>query len=184
MIGRCVERCAGYTLVEMLIATALLASAAAVAVPMLVAPNPSRVRLAGTELVQAARFARSEAQRTRVPHGVRIDAAAERIQLFRLDTSTVPPTRLFTVRHPLHHGLYVLDLPVDAATRGVTIAAAGLTFSGTCGEARDVVFDQRGWPLCSNPLSVELTGATVDLSLGTASRRVTVAGVTGRVMLQ
>ena len=184
MYGRSLGRRAGFTLTEMLIATALLAAAAAVAVPMLAAPNPSRVRLAGTELVQALRFARSEAQRTRVPHGVRIDAATERVQLFRLDTSTVPATRLFTVRHPLHHGLYVLDFPADPATRGVTIAAAALTFAGGCGEARDVVFDARGWPLCSNPLAVEVTNGTIDLALGTATRRVTVAGATGRAVLQ
>jgi prepilin-type N-terminal cleavage/methylation domain-containing protein len=184
MFGRCLERCAGYTLTEMLIATALLAAAAAVAMPMLSAPSPSRARLAGTELVQALRFARSEAQRTQVPHGVRIDAATERVQLFKLDTSTLPPTRLFTVRHPLHHGLYVLDFPVDRATRGVHVAAAALTFAAACGEARDVVFDARGWPLCSNPVTVELTSAVIDLSIGNVTRRVSVAGTTGRVVLQ
>jgi prepilin-type N-terminal cleavage/methylation domain-containing protein len=184
MYGRSLARFAGFTLTEMLIVAALLAAAAAVAVPMLSAPNSSRVRLAGTELVQALRFARSEAQRTRIPHGVRIDAATERVQLFRLDTSTVPATRLFTVRHPLHHGLYVLDFPTDRATRGVVIAAAALSFASACSEARDVIFDARGWPLCSNPSTVELTGAAVDLSLGPVTRRVSVAGATGRVVLQ
>jgi hypothetical protein len=104
--------------------------------------------------------------------------------LFRLDMSTMPPTRLFTVRHPGHHGLYVLDFPVDPATRGVQITAAALTFAATCSESRDLVFDARGWPLCSQPLNVELTGAAVDLGSGTVTRRVSVAGVTGRVVQQ
>ncbi|HET8699158.1 MAG TPA: GspH/FimT family pseudopilin [Gammaproteobacteria bacterium] len=184
MHGRSLARFAGFTLTEMLIAAALVAAAAAVAVPMLSAPSPSRVQLAGTELVQALRFARSEAQRTRVPHGVRIDAATERAQVFRLDMSTAPATRLFTVRHPLHHGLYVLDFPTDPATKGVTIATSTLTFAGACTETRDVIFDARGWPLCSNPSTVELTSGTVDLALGGVTRRVTVAGATGRVVLQ
>lgn len=180
----CLRRCAGYTLTEMLIATALLGAAAAVAVPMLGAPNPSRANLAGTQLVQALRFARSESQRTQIPHGVRIDAAVERAQLFRLDTSTMPPTRLFTVRHPGHHGLYLLDFPADPATRGVQITAAALSFAGVCSELRDIVFDARGWPLCSQPVSVELTSAAVDLGNGAVVRRVSVAGVTGRVVLE
>lgn len=184
MNGGCRNRCVGYTLTELLIVAALLAAAAAVAVPMLRAPTASRVQLAGTQLVQAIRFARSEAQRTLVPHGVRMDAATERAQVFRLDMSTMPPTRLFTVRHPAHHGLYILDFPAEAATRAVQITAAALTFAGACSEARDLVFDARGWPRCSNPLSVELTNANVDVGNGTATRRVNVAGVTGRVVLQ
>jgi len=184
MDGHCRARFAGYTLTEMLIAVALLAAAAAVAVPMLRAPAPSRVQLAGTQLVQAIRFARSEARRTLVPHGVRIDTATERAQLFRLDMSTLPPTRLFTVRHPGHHDLYVLDFPAATATRGVQINAAALSFAAACSESRDLVFDARGWPLCSSPVSVELASADVDLGNGTTTRRVSVAGVTGRVVLQ
>lgn len=184
MLRRRRHRCAGYTLTEMLIATALLAAAAAVAVPMLGAPNPGRASVAGTELVQALRFARSEAQRTQIPHGVRIDAATERAQLFRLDTATTPPTRLFTVRHPVHHGLYLLDFPADPATRGVQISAAALVFGGTCSDARDVAFDARGWPRCAQSPNIELTTATIDLGTGAVTRRVVLSGVTGRVVLQ
>jgi prepilin-type N-terminal cleavage/methylation domain-containing protein len=184
MNGCCRKRCAGYSLTEMLIATALVAVGAAVAMPMLRTTDPSRANVAATQLAQAVRFARSEAQRTRVPHGVRIDAATERAQLFRLDMSTVPPTRLFTVRHPGHHGLYLLDFSTDGATRGVQITAATLSFAGACSESRDLVFDARGWPLCSQPLNVELTSATVDLGSNTVNRRVSVAGVTARVVLQ
>ena len=184
MNGGCRKRCAGYSLTEMLIAAALLAATAAVAVPLLRAPAPSRVQLAGTQLAQAIRFARSEAQRTLVPHGVRIDAATERAQVFRLDMSTMPPTRLFTVRHPGHHNLYVLDFSTEAATQAVQITAAALTFAAACSESRDLVFDSLGWPRCSNPVTVELTSANVDLGNGATTRRVSVAGATGRVVLQ
>jgi prepilin-type N-terminal cleavage/methylation domain-containing protein len=180
----CRKRCTGYTLTEMLIATVLVVVAAAVAMPMLRTTDPHRVNAAATQLVQAVRYARSEAQRTRVPHGVRIDAATERAQLFRLDMSTVPPTRLFTVRHPWHHGLYLLDFSTDVTTRGVQITAATLTFAAACSELRDLVFDARGWPLCSQPLNVELTNGIVDVGSVTVNRRVSVAGVTGRVVLQ
>jgi prepilin-type N-terminal cleavage/methylation domain-containing protein len=178
------KRCAGYTLAEMLIATALVAAAAAVAIPMLRSADPNRANLAATQLAHALRFARSEAQRTQVPHGVRIDAATERAQLFRLDMSTVPPTRQFTIRHPVHHDLYVLDFPASAATRGMQITGATLSFAAVCSEPRDLVFDARGWPLCSQPLNVELTGAAIDVGTAMVTRRVNVAGVTGRVVLQ
>jgi type II secretory pathway pseudopilin PulG len=184
MRGRRHGKSAGYTLAEMLIAVTLLAAASAVVVPMLGAPSASRVDLAATELAQALRFARSEAQRTRLPHGVRIDQGTERAQVFRLDTSTTPATPLFTVRHPIHHGWYVLDFAGDRPTRGVQITTAVLSFSAACGESRDVVFDARGWPFCSQPPTVELVGATIQLGNGSVTRRVVVEAVTGRVVLQ
>ncbi|HLF10428.1 MAG TPA: prepilin-type N-terminal cleavage/methylation domain-containing protein, partial [Gammaproteobacteria bacterium] len=55
---------AGFTLTEMLIVVAALAALASVAVPLLLGPDPERVELAAVELVQALRFARSEAERT------------------------------------------------------------------------------------------------------------------------
>jgi prepilin-type N-terminal cleavage/methylation domain-containing protein len=184
MRGRRHRKCAGYTLAEMLIAVTLVAAASAVVVPMLGAPSASRVELAATELAEALRFARSEAERTRVPHGVRIDAGTERAQVFRLDTGTTPATALFTVRHPIHHGWYTLDFANDRPTRGVAITAATLSFSAACGESRDVVFDARGWPVCSQPPAVELSSATIDLGSGSVTRRVVVEAVTGRVVLQ
>jgi prepilin-type N-terminal cleavage/methylation domain-containing protein len=184
MRGRRHEKSAGYTLAEMLIAVTLLAAVAAVALPMLGSPNASRVELAAAELAEALRFARSEAERTRIPHGVRVDAGTERAQVFRLDTSTTPATPLFTVRQPIHHGSYVLDFPGDQATRGVQIATVTLSFGAPCGESRDIVFDARGWPFCSQPPTVELSSATIELGIGAATRRVVVEAVTGRVVLQ
>lgn len=177
-------RLAGFTLTEMLIVVAVLAALASAAVPLLSATDSQRVELAATQLVQALRFARSEAQHTSVPHGVRIDAAAETVQVFRLNTGVVPPVRDFMIHHPVHRGLFVLNYRTDHVTAGVEIAAVTSSFGAACSEFRDLVFDQRGTPLCSNPVTVGLTSATVDLSDGRTTRRVTVAGVTGRVVLQ
>jgi hypothetical protein len=66
----------------------------------------------------------------------------------------------------------------------VQITAAALSFAAVCSEPRDLVFDARGWPLCSQPLNVELTSAAIDVGTGTVTRRVSVDGVTGRVVLQ
>jgi len=175
---------AGFTLTEMLIVVAALAALASVAVPLLLGPDPERVELAAVELVQALRFARSEAERTGVPHGVRIDAATEQVQLFRLDLSTMPPTHDFAIYHPVHRGLFVLDYSTDPQTSGVQITAATLTFTAACSELKDLVFDERGTPLCSNPVSVGLTAATINVGNGQTTRLVNVAGVTGRVVLQ
>lgn len=175
---------AGFTLTEMLIVVAVLAALAAVAVPMLSTPDPQRVELAAAELVQALRFARSEAERTRIPHGVRIDAASDIAQVFSLDRSAVPPARDFAIYHPVHRGLFVLDYRADPNTARVGVDSANLSFASSCSEPRDVVFDQRGTPLCADPFSVGLISAAIQLGDGQTTRQVNVAGVTGRVVLQ
>ena len=175
---------AGFTLTEMLVVVALLAAFAAVAVPILSAPDPARVELAAAELVQALRFARSEAERTGTPHGLRVDAAVDTAQMFRVDTAAIPPARDFAVYHPVDRQLFVLDLAADPATANVEIAAAAFSFAGACAELRDIVFEASGTPSCADPVSSAVTSATVDLSDGRSQRRVAVAAVTGRVTVQ
>ncbi|MGH8496716.1 MAG: pilus assembly FimT family protein [Gammaproteobacteria bacterium] len=175
---------AGFTLTEMLIAVAILSALAAVAVPMLSAPDPERVELAAAELIQALRFARSESERTRVPHGLRVDAATETVQLFRLDTSVAPPARDFTVYHPVHRGLFALNYGANPDTAGVEIESAILSFAAACSETRDIVFDDRGSPRCADPVHVAVTGAVISLGDGATTRQIDIAGVTGRVVLQ
>lgn len=174
---------AGFTLVEFLIVAAILATFAALAVPALTAADPERADLAAAQLVQALRFARSEANRTGKHHGVRVDSAAERVQVFRLD-STSPVTRNFAVYHPVTRKQFLVDYAANRRTANVGVAAVTLNFASTCSEARDVVFDARGTPRCSDPVNVELTSATIDLAGPRVTRRVVVSGVTGRVALQ
>jgi prepilin-type N-terminal cleavage/methylation domain-containing protein len=175
---------AGFTLTEMLIVVGVLAALAAAAVPVISAPDRDRVELAAEQIRQALSFARSEAGRTGVPHGARIDAAAETVRVFRLNQSTTPPTREFVIRHPVHRGLFWLDFPNTRTTRGVRIDAAALSFSASCADARDVAFDARGWPRCADPGTAELTTASIDIGNGRTTRRVSIAGVTGRVTVQ
>ncbi|HUO82320.1 MAG TPA: GspH/FimT family pseudopilin [Gammaproteobacteria bacterium] len=175
---------AGFTLTEMLVVVALLAAFAVIAVPLLSAPDPARVELAAAELVQALRYARSEAERTGTPHGLRVDAAGGTAQMFRLDTAAVPPARDFAVYHPVDRQLFALDFAADSATRDVQIAAAAFSFAAACAEARDIVFDASGTPLCADPAGVAVTSATIDLTDGRSQRRVAVAAVTGRVTVQ
>lgn len=183
MRGRNAAR-AGFTLTEMLVAVAVLAALAAVALPMLSTLEPRRVELAAAELVQALRFARSESERTRIPHGVRVDPATESARLFRLDTGSVPPVPDFTVHHPVHLGLYVLDFDGDPSTAGVAIDSVTVNFAAACGEPRDIAFDERGTPLCADPFGIEVTDGQIALREGAVVRQIDIAGVTGRVVLQ
>lgn len=175
---------AGFTLTEMLVVVGLLAALAAVALPMLTAPDPARLDLAAAEVVQALRFARSEAERTGTPHGLRVDAAADTLQVFRLNAAAIPPTRDFAVYHPVDHQLFLLDFVSRADTRGIEIETASFIFSAPCADARDLVFDAAGTPLCADSAAAALTAATIDLGNGHSRRRVTIAAVTGRVTVQ
>ncbi|CAN5167310.1 hypothetical protein BH24PSE2_BH24PSE2_14530 [soil metagenome] len=174
----------GFTLTEMLVVVAVLAALTAVALPNLAAPDSERVELAAAELVQALRFARSEAERTRIPHGLRIDAATETVRLFRVDRGASPPTRDFSVRHPVHKGLFVLDYRSEPRMPGVGIDSAALSFASPCSNPIDLAFDEHGIPYCVDAAGAALTEAVVELGNGRTVRQVVVAGITGRVTLR
>ena len=85
----------GFTLIELLTVVAIIAIAAAIAVPAMRVSNVYALDRAATELAQMLRYARSEARRTGITHGV--FAGTDVASLYQWDASI----DYTAVRHPI-----------------------------------------------------------------------------------
>ncbi|HUY03590.1 MAG TPA: prepilin-type N-terminal cleavage/methylation domain-containing protein [Rhodocyclaceae bacterium] len=144
-------RAPGYSLAEMMVVVALLSVVALVAIPVATPSTDKRLDAAAQEVIDALRFARSEALRTGACYGAdfSLDPAtgSRRVRVFRTD-SAIPPSPVYDVRHPLDETPYDIQLVTGTTTAGVTISAATFYFqSGATLVVRDwVAFDAAGSP--------------------------------------
>jgi len=173
----------GYSLTEILAVVLVLSVAAAVAIPNLVTTDPSKLDLAAEECAQAIRFARGEAIRTGAPHGFNQESAAQRLRVYRVDTSATPWTEQYDVRHPISKKLYDVDLGDHPFARAET-TSDDRSFRGTCNRTSLVYFDAAGIPRCLDPQTVLVEQFDFTLRLGAHSRTVSLDRVTGRVTVQ
>jgi len=176
-------RCAGYTLLELLIVIVLLALIAAVAVPAITSSDDERLALATEEFAMAMRYARSETIRTGLPHGFRQQNTQRRVNVFTLDTSSSPATMVFDVRHPISKQIYEFDLDAQPLAEADTITRSTI-FSGTCNQHGRIYFDTNGTPWCADPANVLLRHYEIHLYFGSHHRQITLDGITGRVTTQ
>ena len=174
----------GVSLLEILIVVSILGIVAAVAIPDFSPSTEHKLDLAATEVADAVRFARSEATRTGVPHGVFTQTSQNRIRVFRADTGTTPATPIYDVRHPIDKKLYDIDLDAYPFAGGITFSGASTSFQGTCNAAAYTIFDATGAPRCSDPITVILRSADLTLTSGVSTRVVSIHGFTGRVTIQ
>jgi prepilin-type N-terminal cleavage/methylation domain-containing protein len=173
----------GFTLTELVIVISTLGLIAAIAVPAISSSSNKKLDLAVQEFVTAIRFARSESTRTSSPHGFHHESGAQRIRVWRADTTLDPATIVYDVRHPIDKQFYDIDLnqiPLAAAT---TITQNSL-FRGTCSSPEIVYFDANGSPWCESPGNVLLESFELIFQSGSAQRTLTVDGITGRVTVQ
>lgn len=185
-------RRSGYSLAEILIVVALLSVVALVAIPVAGPSVDTRLDAAAQEVINALRFARSEALRTGAFYGAdfSVDPATgtRRVRVFRTD-SAVPPNPVYDVRHPLDQKLYEFQLVSGSATAGVTISAAAFYYqSGVTLVVRDwAAFDAAGTPeYYSDAAGYSAYSAAPELSVVTLSYQgksvqVLLDPVTGRV---
>lgn len=173
----------GYSLVELLAVVLVLSVAATIAVPNFATSDPNELELAAQEFARAMRHARSEAIRGGAPHGFRHESTDRRIRVFRPDTGATPWVPIYDVVHPISKKLYDIDLSAHAFARADTMAHSGV-YRGVCNDVRNVYFDGRGVPRCTDPETVLLESFDVTLTHGVHTRTVTLDGITGRVIVQ
>ncbi len=183
-----VNRCHGFTILELLIVVIIIGMLGALAAPTLRSGDPERLDSAAVQLAEALRFARSEAIRTGDVHGVRIEHASERFTVGKSDLSVQPfASTGEIIRHPLTLQLY--DVYLDQAPNtGITIANTSEVFDyAGLGTRRQVAFTPDGMPVYPRPLAGEtyhLADGNIRLRLGLQERTVTLHPYTGRVTVQ
>lgn len=178
------RRCAAYTLVELMIVVAVLAVAAAVALPTAQPVAEFQVDAAAGEVVNALRFARENAQYSGAQRLFDCDATANTIAVFALETDKTT-TRVVRdpVEHPFNRAPYLLNL--NAAPAGNTMALVRCTFTfDDNASATAVAFDATGNPLRgvgSGPARERVLRAG-QIVLGTGNVERTIAiDATGRI---
>lgn len=181
-------RSGGVTLIELLIAVGILAMLAASAAPLISATSrPAQAAKAAEQLAAALRFARDEALRTQNPCGVifATGSASDSYKVYTLDTSSAPPTPLYTVRHPLSRQLYAETLGSGSRHPDARLDSNLVVLpSGTAGA---LSFLADGAPATTQGSALQRLpsgSARVRVQAGSHTRDVLVAAETGRITFQ
>jgi prepilin-type N-terminal cleavage/methylation domain-containing protein len=177
----------GFSLAELMFVVFVLAICVAITVPPVNGRSALRLERAADEVVAALAYARGEAERTHVPHGVRVQSG-RRITVFRLDTSKTPPTEIYDVRDPVDKSIYDVDLAGGAFTQNTT-ATGWFLFQRQASGATAASFDANGepmrgddrLPLATGGVLLANEGSTLAVSLAALTGRITVGQVSGPV---
>lgn len=173
----------GLSLIELLAVLAILGGLALVVLPGLSASDPETLDRAAAEVATAVRFARAEAQRTGIAHGVELNTATQQLRLYWLDTAGVP-TAVYDVRHPLDKKLYQVAIGSDSLFAGVRLQSAQFTYQGMASAQGSVTFLAGGQPFHLDAGSRRLlSGGAVVLSYRGHQRTLQVTPLSGRVTL-
>ena len=174
---------AGYNLLELTIIVLILGIMAAAVIPSFFSTDNERLDAAAEIHVEAMRFARTEAMRQGKPIGFRQQNVQKRMRLFSVDTGTSPWTIVNDVRHPVSKKIW--DVKLDehpfAAADSVTTSKV---FRGTCNTPANIYFDAHGIARCADPETVALETYDITLTLGDATRTVSLNGFSGQVTVQ
>jgi Tfp pilus assembly protein FimT len=166
----------------MTIVVAILAIAAAIAIPQASTVSPAKVDATAGEIASAMRFAQREAQRTQVWHVVKFDTATQSLRVYRLTTAGIVGE---DTSKPVLHPVSKINYQVALSSAGASITGAVFKYQngattnyasfGPDGSPADI----HGWLLKDiDPLQGD---GTVTVRHGNVQRVVKVAAVTGRV---
>jgi len=184
------KRQTGTTLAEMVVVVAILALAAAIAIPKADPQAAFSADAVAAEIASAVRFAQREAVRTRTYQQVSLDPATQELRVYQADASNG-----ITATHPVDKREYKISFAENAMPRA-TIASAVFKYDGGL-TTNFISFGPDGAPSYVDPSKVnqvlsQLVFGTKDvdplkeegritLRYGNAERIVRVAPVTGRV---
>ncbi len=173
----------GYTLLEMVIVVAIIGLVAALTVPSAAPANQRKLDLAGSEVADAFRFAREEARRTGVMHGVATDMPNDLLRVFRLDEGPDPNLKVFDVYHPVTKQLYAIQISGPPYS-GVTLSGNDGLMVGTCNDPGNYAFDSDGVVRCVEPTATRIKNAEVELTAGQLTQSVEIDSYTGRLSIR
>jgi prepilin-type N-terminal cleavage/methylation domain-containing protein len=178
------RHCAAYTLTELLIVVAILATAAAVAIPTAQPVAEFRADAAAGEVVNALRFARDNAQYSGVQRLFDCDAAANTIAVFALESDkTTTRAARDPVEHPFNRAPYLLNLNAAPAGNSMALVRCTFTFADNA-TAAAVAFDAAGNPVrgvgAGPARTSTLRAGQVVLGAGNVERTI-VIDTTGRI---
>jgi prepilin-type N-terminal cleavage/methylation domain-containing protein len=166
----------GYTLAEMLIVCAVLAVAAAVALPSAQPVAEFRVDAAASEVVQALRFARQEAMRTGAYRALRCDIASNQLSVYVPDASGGVANM---VAHPLSKMDYTLNLGQAPAGSNMALTRCSFVFTDKSTNTF-LAFDADGNPIGGTMQIRALSSGTIIVGAGNVTRTIAVDAI-GRV---
>lgn len=156
----------GFTMIELLIVMAILAIAAALAVPMVSSAGSMQLRSAATMVAADLEYAKSMSISRGQRYAVVFDGMNE--------TYRVTDESGTTIGHPVKKGFpYIVDFRADSRLSQVDIVDA--VFDG----AATVSFNYLGSPL--NGAGTDLNSGVVTLQAGGVTRSVSVEPVTGYI---
>jgi len=170
----------GHTLAELMTVCAVLAVAAAIALPSSQPVINARADAAGNVVVQALRFARQDAIRTGALRMLRCDQAHNQLSVYVPKTDG---TVAATVNHPLNKMNYTVNL--GQAPAGSSMALTGCSFQfADKSSATTVAFDATGTPVRGTGKAADLaqpmSSGSISFGDGRVTSKVTLE-VTGRV---
>jgi len=185
---------AGFTLAEMAAVVAIVAVAAAIAIPKSDPQTALAADAAAGEIARAVRFAQREAVRTGIYHTISIDAAS---QVLRIQRPAPSGSGNITVAHPVDKRDYQINFADDGMPRARIVSSLFRYQSNAL--TNGALFGPDGAPVDVAP--AKLLGLPIGIVLGTkeisqlkedaritvrygnVERVVRVAPLTGRVSL-
>ena len=173
----------GTTNLEIMTAVLILGIVEAAVMPNFSSNDPKKLEVAARTITDAIIFARAEAMRTKVSHGISTDIANQRIRVYSLPAETA----VYDVYHPIDKKIYDIQFKNDTQTAGVDLASASYSFEGLYSNSSHLDFNANGMPKFSGGIPQRdymLTGAEMKLSFQGHQRIISIAPITGRVTVQ
>lgn len=176
----------GFTLFEMVVVLLILGSVAALAQLGSTPVRPAQLDAAARDVVQLLRFAQSDAIRSGEWRTVDCNQAANTIRIYALNMVPKPPTEdtAKPIMQPLDKQTYTLALSARPGT-AARIDSCAFVYSGTSAGANLVSFGPDGAPVYvggKNTSDIkQLTSGSVQLSIGSGRRVISIDALTGRV---
>lgn len=173
----------GSTNLEIMIAVLILGIVEVAVMPDISTTDTKKLEAAAQTISDAIIFARAEALRTKISHGIHADIDNQRIRVYSLPAGT----SVYDVYHPIDKKIYDIWLKNDTRMVGVDLISASFSFEGGYSSSAYLDFNANGMPKYSGGIPLNdhmLTSAEMKLSYRGRQLTISIAPITGRVTVQ